>query len=464
LAWGVAFNFLTADVDQGFLLPPDVREWLDPGHLVYTVMDAVAQFDLSGFRVRYREDGRGGAAYDPQLMVGLLLFAYCEGIRSSREIERRCQRDVAYRVLSGNRRPDHATIARFRDRHSSALQGVFVQVLRLCAEAGLVRVGLVAVDGTKLRANAASGRNYDRTRLDKAIKHVSDEIAHMLAEASRQDAAEDAAEASQDDDDQPPELRNRQQRLAKLQAAKARLDAEAAERQRMQDQRRAEWEALRAARKRRGPEPGKHPPERGRGNGKTNLTDPDSRIMHTAQGYQQSYNAQAVATSDQIVVAAEVNETTVDYRAFHPMLDKTRDNLDAAGVSDQIRAVVADAGYSAKTNRDQVRPANNDPIPLVAVPTLGGRRTANSPTGQDPRFLKDRSLLAMAKRVENPAGARLYARRKSIIEPVFGQLKQRGGPQLHHRGLHAVSTEWKMMTAAHNLLKYWRRLAAAPAI
>jgi transposase len=135
----VGFNFLSSDLDQGFLLPPDMREWLEPDHLVFFVMDAVAQFDLEAFQAEYRLDGRGGAAYDPQLMVGLLLFAYCEGVRSSRQIERRCTRDVAYRILSGNRAPDHATIARFRDRHQAGLRAVFVQVLRLCAEAGLVR-------------------------------------------------------------------------------------------------------------------------------------------------------------------------------------------------------------------------------------------------------------------------------------------------------------------------------------
>ena len=160
-----------------------MRDWLDPGHLVFTVMDAVAQFDLSGFQVGYRLDGRGGAAYDPQLMVGLLLFAYCEGVKSSRQIERRCARDVAYRVLSGNRQPDHATIARFRDRHQAALREVFVQVLRLCAEAGLVRVGLVAVDGTKIDADASSHLNYDLARVDKAVDRVSGEVERLLAEA-----------------------------------------------------------------------------------------------------------------------------------------------------------------------------------------------------------------------------------------------------------------------------------------
>ena len=468
----MGFNFVTADVDQGFLLPPDMRDWLDPGHLVFTVMDAVAQFDLSGFQVGYRLDGRGGAAYDPQLMVGLLLFAYCEGVKSSRQIERRCARDVAYRVLSGNRQPDHATIARFRDRHQAALREVFVQVLRLCAEAGLVRVGLVAVDGTKIDADASSHLNYDLARVDKAVDRVSGEVERLLAEAAALDAADDAAEVDRSDPPVPPQLRDRQQRLAKLKAAKDRLEADAAARQAVQDQRQAAWEAQRG---RRGTRPAAKVPDRAQGNGKTNLTDPDSMIMRTKNGFRQSYNAQAVVTKDQIVIGAEIVPAGTDFAWFHPMLDAARAALDAAGVNQPIRAAAADAGYSTKANRDRQRLDGDDPIQLVAVPPLGGQRSSKTATaGQDtfaaqpggdhdPRFVKDPSLHRMAKRLANPAGKRLYARRKTMIEPVFGQIKQRGGARTQHRGRDAVTTEWKMMTTAHNLLKYWRFTAVAPA-
>lgn len=286
------YNFVTAGVDQGFLLPPDMREWVPAGHLVFAVMDAVAQFDLSAFRVSYRSDGRGGAAYDPQLMVGLLLFAYCEGVKSSRQIERRCVRDIAYRVLTGNQQPDHATIARFRDRHQAALRDVFVQVLRLCAEAGLVRVGLVAVDGTKLDAYASSRHNYDLTRLDKAIEKVSEQVGQLLADAAAQDVHEDRAEADRPDPLVPRELQSRQQRLAKLKAAKERLETEADARQAAQQQRQAEWDA--GNRRRGAHRPASKVPDRAEGNGKTNLTDPDSKIMKTKTGYRQSYNGQAV--------------------------------------------------------------------------------------------------------------------------------------------------------------------------
>jgi transposase len=458
----VGFNFLDAAVDQGFLLPPDMREWLDPGHLAFFVMDAVDQFDLSGFQCGYRSDGRGGAAYAPEVMVRLLLFSYCEGVRSSRQIERRCARDVAYRVLAGNRVPDHATIARFRDRHRVALGKVFVEVLRLCADAGLLRVGLLALDGTKLQADASSFQNYDRDRLVKAIGELEKQVAQILAEAAGQDAAEDAADRDRSDSGAPPELRNRTERLAKLKAAKQRLDAEAAEAQRIQDQRRAAWET---APGRKGGPPGVRPPKRGGArNGKTNLTDPDSRIMHTRDGFRQGFNGQAVATNDQVIVAAEVVPDNFDFDAFHPMLEAARGNLDAAGVADPIRAVVADAGYSNKQNRTRPAVQGDNPILLVAVPRLGAARpAAGQEKKTDPRFRNDASLAKMAKRLANPAGSRLYARRKTMIEPVFGQIKQLGGPRMRHRGRDKVNTEWKMMAAAHNLLKCWRHLSPEPA-
>jgi transposase len=423
-------------------------------------MDAVDQFDLSGFEARYRSDGRGGAAYAPKVMVRLLLFAYCEGVRSSRQIERRCVRDVAYRVLSGNRCPDHATIARFRTEHLETLPALFVQVLRLCAAAGLVRVGLLAVDGTKLTADASSFHNHSAGQLEKAIGELEQQVQQMLAEAAAQDAAEDAARRDRSDADTPPELQNPMRRLAKLQAAKQQLDEEAAEAQRAQDQRRADWEKSPG---RKGAPPGMKPPKQGSRNGKINLTDPDSRIMHTRDGFRQAYNGQAVVTSDQVIVAAEVVPDNIDFPAFHPMLDATQANLDAAGVIDAIRVVVADAGYSNKQNRTQATSECDRPILLIAVPRLGGKK----PDGGQMRKIwpgrgNDPSRARMINRLANPAGRRLYARRQTMVEPVFGQMKQLGGPRMRHRGRDKVNGEWKMMAAAHNLLKCWRHRASQP--
>jgi transposase len=456
LDWVVGFNFVNSDLDQGFLLPPDMREWLDPDDLVYFVLDAVAQFDLSRFEAAYRCDGRGGAAYQPQVMVGLLLFAYCEGVKSSRQIERRCVRDVAYRVLAGNRQPDHATIARFRDRHQTALAEVFVQVLRLCAQAGLVRLGLVALDGSKLRGDATSLKNYDAARADKAMARVEEQIAELLVESVAVDAAEDAAEDAEGPDapvdaEVAKRLRNRQGRLAVLKAAKQRLDEQAAQAQRVQDQRRVEWE-----RRRVGSPPAEAPPKLALTRLRTNLTDPESRILKVAGGYVQGFNAQAVVTEEQVVVAAEVVGEATDFDAFHPMLDAAREMLDQAGVSDRIGAVVADAGYASQANRAKVRQPGDDPVSYVAVPPIGGKKLPDGGDPPDRREAKDPTLKPMKERLASAEGRRLYARRKVMVEPVFGQMKGRSGPRLQHRGKAKVTVEWKMMASAHNLLKLWR--------
>jgi transposase len=452
LDWLVGFNFVGSDLDQGFLLPLDMREWLDPGDLVFVVMDAVAQFDLSRFEAAYRCDGRGGAAYRPQMMVGLLLFAYCEGVKSSRQIERRCARDVAYRVLSGNRQPDHATIARFRDRHQAGLAEVFVQVLRLCAQAGLVRVGLVALDGTKLRADATSLKNYDRAGAEKAITRLESQIAELVVAAAAVDAAEDAAEPEAPSAAEVAgRLRDRERRLVALREAKQRLDEQAAEVQRVQDQRRADWQAHPV-----GGSPAEKPPQEALTRLRTNLTDPDSRILRTRDGFVQGFNGQAVVTEEQMVVAAEVVEGAGDFEAFHPMLDAARDMLDQAGVTDPIEAVVADAGYSSKTNRTTTRPPGDDPTPFVAVPPLGGKKRPDAADRSDPRMINDPTLRQMKERLDSEQGRRLYARRKVMVEPVFGQMKQRSGPRLQHRGMEKVKVEWRMMATAHNLLKLWR--------
>jgi transposase len=390
----VGFNFVGGDLDQGFLLPPDMREWLDPGDLAFFVLDAVAQFDLAEFTASYRRDGRGGAAYDPQMMVALVLFAYCEGVKSSRQIERRCRRDVAYRVLSRNQQPDHATIARFRDRHRVALRAVFVQVLRLCAEAGLVRVGLVALDGTKLRADASGLKNYDIDRADTAIGQVEKQIEELLTAAAGIDAAEDAAEQDKHDDP-PAQLRQRQHRLAALRAAKDRLAAQAAEVQRVQDQRRADYDA---ARGKRGVRPAVKPTGRALAAARrTNLTDPDSRVMHIAGGLMQSFNAQAVVTSGQIVVAAEVVLQAVDYDAFHPMLDAARVALDQPGVNERsepwwrMRATRRGTTVTMFEHRVTVRSPWSQCRPSVEIsslitrtgPTLDLAKTARSIARRD---------------------------------------------------------------------------------
>jgi transposase len=346
-------NFVAVDREQGFLLPPDVREWLPEGHLAWLVLDAVAEMDLAVFYAAYRRDGWGRPAYDPAMMVALLLYSYARAERSSRGIERRCGEDVAYRVISANRVPDHSTLARFRRDHERALAGLFTEVLVLCAKAGLVNVGLIAVDGTKVHANAS-----DRSNL--GYEQIAREI---LAEAEETDREEDERYGEQRGDELPPEFRVSGDRRKRLQEARRLLDAERAAREsevpqarserlkqaerrlredhELERQVNAEYEAWRAqgisadGRRFGGRDPDRYPvPATPRGI--ANVTDPQSRKVKTPR-YMQGYNAQAVTTREQIVIAADVNIDSSDAGHLKPMITAACDELQAAGITQQTR-------------------------------------------------------------------------------------------------------------------------------
>jgi transposase len=445
-------RFVSGDREQVFLLPPDMRDSLGESDLVWTVIDAVAQLDLSEFEAAYRVDGRSRPPYDPAVMVALLLFAYCDGVRSSRQIERRCERDVAYRVVSGNLRPDHATIARFRARHHPALAGVFTQVLRLCAQAGLLRVGVVALDGTKMAAPASPGQNRTREQLDVEIAEISGQVEAMLAEAERVDAAEDGAHGPARGDEPPPGLRSRQARLERLRAAKDQLDAEHATSQAVQDQRQADWRARRDAGQKVGRPPAARPPAGKRARERVNVTDPDSRSQVTSNGYLQGYNAQVVVAAGQIIVATEVQSSPADNTALHPMIAVARAEVAAATDGGQtIRGVLADAGYGGRTNLTQPTGVT------LLVATSSGRTSTVTGLPRHP------AVAAMHERVRSRPGKRLMRRRGSLVEPVFGQIKNHLGNNLQHRGLEAARAEWRLIATSHNLAKYWRATTPSPA-
>ena len=302
-------RFLPCDRDQQYLMPASLRDWLPEDHLAWFVLDAVGQMDLTAFYAAYRQDGWGRSAYEPAMLVALLLYAYCEGERSSRQIERRCREDIAFRVLAANQVPDHATVCRFRQLHEEALAGLFVEVLRLCAEAGLLRVGVVALDGTKLQANASRERNRDAPEIEAEVRRI-------LAEAERVDAAEDARFGNERGDELPPGLRRRDERLVQLRAAKERLAARERERQ----ERHAERLRERATKDPRGRKP---KPPAAEPAAKVNLTDPESRVVRDYHGYFQGYNVQAAVTRDQIIVAAEVTRAATDVDELHPMIEAT---------------------------------------------------------------------------------------------------------------------------------------------
>jgi transposase len=456
-------------------MPPDVRDWLPEQHLVWTVLDAVREMDLSGFYARYRSDGRSRPPYDPALMVGLLLFGYCDGVRSSRQIELRCERDVAYRVITGNHCPDHATIARFRREHRDGLAGVFTQVLRLLAAAGLVRVGLVALDGTRMRGNASCAANRTGRQLVDDIAAASGradaadpartadtspgggsdgrsdpgaglagQVEDILDEAEAADAAEDARFGDRRGDEPPAGMATRGGRLTRLREAKRRLDEQAQSAQQAQDQRIRDWRTARAAGQNAGRKPGRRPPKNDRSE-RINVTDPDSRIIKIRHGFVQGYNAQIVVGANQVIIAAGLAESSADTSALHPMLHAARAELDAAGITDRMGVCLADSGYGGKDNLSE----GAEPILLIATGT-GRKRSHTTPP-------KDQAVAAMARRVASSAGQALYRRRAPMIEPVFGQAKQRLGPYFLHRGFDMVNTEWRLIAASHNLLKYWRR-------
>lgn len=449
----MAYNFIACNRDQAYLLPPSVREWLPEGDLVWLVLDAVAQFDLSPFYRGYREDGWGHPALEPAMMVSLLLYAYCVGERSSRRIEALCRRDLAFRAITANLAPDHTTIARFRAEHEEDLGGLFTQVLRLCAETGLVKVGVVAVDGTKVGANAALSAN-------RTEEQIEAEVQRMLAEARARDAEEDEAFGPEHRGDElPADLQDPRSRWARLQACQQRLQRKAEEARHIQaekvERQRMEEEAT--GRKKRGRKP-KAPEAVVPEAAKANVTDPESRIMKARQGYVQGYNAQAAVASGQVIVAADVTDEANDVHQLHPMLAHLQQELQAAGVEESVGRALFDAGYWSEANLAQASP--DGPELLVATTKDWKQRKAlrerGCPRGRIPRrlSLKER----MERKLLTKRGRALYRLRSQFAEPPFGQIKDgRGFDRFMRRGCRAARSEWRLICATHNLLKLHRQ-------
>jgi transposase len=440
----VTQNFLPCDRDQELLLPPSLREWLPEDHLAWFVVDAVDALDLSAFYAAYREDGWGRAAFDPQMMVALLLYAYAVGERSSRQIERRCREDVAFRVLTANQIPDHATIARFRARHERALAETFAQVLALCARAGLVSVGLVALDGSLLAGNASPGAT-------RSYASIQEQVERMLAEAVQADAAEDELLGDARGDELPAALadagsRRERLRRCKQELERAQADEEAAYQANLDW--RAAWEADHGrrltGRKPTPPDPAALAARR------MNATDPDTRLMKRAGGKAvQGYNAQIVASPEQVILAAQVTQSHNDADQLAPMVAQAANRLREAGVEEPISTVLADGGYWNSPAISDVRAQGID----VLIPTERRGRT-------NPRKLAPRQG-EQARRIDavlaTPDGQALYRRRQQMVEPVFAHIKFiRRGDRFLRRGLGACNAEWQLIATTHNLLKLWR--------
>lgn len=414
------------------------------------MLDAVEQIDLGGFYAAYRADGWGRAAFDPKMMLALLVYAHSVGERSSRAIERRCTEDIAFRVIAANQIPDHATIARFRARHEGPLGEMFSEVLRLCAGAGLISLGLIALDGTKPAANA-------RRQANRPYESICAEVEAILAAAAAADAAEDARWGRRRGDELPEGLGDRRSRRVRLQAAKAKLEAELAERTAAHEARLAERARLEATRgtRLRGREP-IAPPARVDPAARANTTDPDSALVRGANGFVQGFNAQVVTTTAQIVVAAELSTDSPDARLLAPMTEAARDELTRIGVRESPTVLVADAGY---WNVPQIEALAATGLEALVAPDSPSRAREETRKPRDKR--PEGRYLAMRRTLASPRGCALYALRRQVVEPIFGQTKAvRRCDRFQRRGLAACRSEWRLIMATHNLLKLWRNQIA----
>jgi transposase len=505
----MAFSYIKADRDQLFLMPVDMREWLPDDHLAWFVVDVVERLDTSALHRLHPNDGAGRPAYDPEALLALLIYGYCTGLRSSRKLEQACYVDIAYRVICANQPPDHTTIARFRQVADSFAQELFVQALSLCAQAGLAQVGLVAIDGTKMAADASPAAT-------RSLAQVREEVAAMFAEAERTDAEEDGSSGKGKASTRlPAGLADRRSRQARLEVALAELqamsDAQAA--------RRSEAEARADAARAKAAEKGKVPrgrapitrevawaqaalerakarsakssrpgeplylqraqarlekakareasphPARSRpsldGQAKVNLTDPEARTMRGRGEWVLGYNAQLAVNEAGVVLAAEVSQNAADSPQAVPMMNAMAENLAAAGAGTIVGTVLFDAGYCSEANITASGPARligtKKKAALDEQIAKEGFRRGPPPPGAGP-------VAAMEHMLCTQQGARLYARRSPMVEPIFGLHKHvRGYRRLSRRGLQAASAEWKLINTTHNLLKLFRSAKLAPA-
>lgn len=440
------------DPDQDWLLPPSPREWLPEGDLVYFMLDVVKTLDLSAITARYEKEDRGFPPYHPRLMVTLLLYSYCMGVYSSRRIQKLCERDAAYRVIVGHDVPNFRTISDFRKNHLAALEGLFAQVLKLCRQAGLTKVGLVSLDGSKVKANASRHKAMSYEYMQKEERRLEQEIRDLLGQAESTDAAEDELHGRESRGDElPAELARREGRLAKIQEAKKALEKQALEAaQAEQVRRQAEDDARRAA----GETPRAWKPVDPTPDPKAqrNFTDPESKIMKVSnKGFDQCGNAQIVCNEEQIIVAADVTDQANDKRQVQPMVAQAQENLAAAGVEEKIEALDADSGYYSEENVSHLESEKIDPY--IATERLKHHEKAlcdpDSPAPED-STPKER----MARKLRTQHGRETYAKRKGMVEPIFGQIKQgRGFRQFLLRGLDKMRGEWRLICMTHNLRK-----------
>ena len=434
---------------------------LSEGDMVFFVLDTVPKLDLSRFYTPYEDESRGAPPFDPAMMVCLLLYAYCVGVFSSRKIAQACERNLAFIAIVGTERPDFRTISDFRKLHLAAFREVFVQVLRIAGEAGMVKLGNIATDGTKIQGNASRHKAMSYGYMRQEADRLREDIEALVTQAHQQDAADDAALGSRRGDELPAELARREDRLATIEAAMRRLEARAKADAEAERQRRAEVDAerQRLGRRRRGKAP-KPVDETPNDKAQTNFTDPELQIMRTNnKGWEYCGNAQAsVDAAYQIILACDVTTESNDTQQAEPMARMTVAHLEQAGLAMPTDATGAvqkipatyDSGYYSAAAAAAVEQRGFEPYMAT-----GRQRhhASEAEERQPPATTKER----MAAKVRTPTGRALYARRKVIVEPVFGQIKEaRGFRRFLLRGLDNIRGEWHLVCVTHNLLKLWR--------
>jgi len=416
--------------EQDLLLPPSLRDWLPEDHLAYFVSDLIDQLDLSAITRVYEDEERGYPPYHPVMLTKVVVYAYCVGVFSSRKIQRRLLEDVPFRVLAAGNTPDFRTIAEFRKRHLTALQGFFEQVLRLAREMGAPRVGRVALDGSKVKANASKHKAMSYGRMREKQTQLREEVTQLLAQAEAADAADDAEYGpDQGGDELPAELQRRESRLQRIREAKRALEA------------RAKEEAAAAG----------QPVESAKPNPKAqyNFTDPESRIMHSPEGFVQAYNVQVAVDELQLIVGQAVTQDTNDKQQLLPMITTIEQQSGATPTE-----LLADAGYCSDENLAAIAGTTIDAY-IATRKQKHGERPWPCPRGPLPQTATRTDR--MARKLRTQTGAAVYAMRKAMVEPVIGQIKHaRGFRQFLLRGFEKVQGEWALVCTTHNILKLYR--------
>ncbi len=439
--------------DQMLLLPPDMKEWLPEGDLAYFLMDVVEELNLSAIYNRYSNSRAGQPPYNPRMMTSLILYAYCMGVPSSRKIETATYNQIPFRVITADQHPDHDTIADFRKTHLKALAGLFVSVLQLCQKAGLVKLGHISLDGTKVKANASKHKAMSYGRMDKTIQQLEAEVKQLLEEAKTVDENEDARYGKgKRIEELPQDLRRRQDRIAKIKEAKQALEDQAktqADAKRHAIQKKEE--ALKKEGKpRKGKKP-KAPSDEPDPKAQRNFTDSESRIMKdgASKSFEQAYNCQAAANETQTIVGTNVTQETNDKQQAKPLIESVKKNTGQTPNKASL-----DAGYYSDDNVTYLESEEIDGYIAVGRQKHSDK-TAPAPRGRIPKNATTKDK--MARKLRTQKGRATYSKRKQIVEPVFGQIKEaRGFRRFSLRGLDNVTSEWDLVCLTHNLLKLFR--------